>query len=287
MVSTVFHPSNKKAKRELKVNYNNEILPFCSKPKYLGVTLDRTLTYRQHLEPLRKKLISRVALLRWLPGPGWGMKTLRTSTLALVQSTAEHCVPARCRSAHTRLVDPVIKDTLQTVTGCMRPTLAEDLPILAGIQPAELRRKGATLSLACRAMQPGHLLYSTFTCPPGGSAWHLKSRHPFVPAAQQLISSSDDNNRSAALCADHRSNEKWLENTTRLRTFIPDIGTHPRGMALPRIAWVRLNRLRTGVGRFRSCLYKWGMTSSAACECGSKEQTVDHVLLHCAIHRTP
>jgi len=55
-------------------------------------------------------------------------------------------------------------------------------------------------------------------------------------------------------------------------------------MTLPRRAWLRLNRLRTGVGRFRSCLYKWGMASSAACECGA-EQTVDHVVLQCPIHR--
>jgi len=55
---------------------------------------------------------------------------------------------------------------------------------------------------------------------------------------------------------------------------------------LPR-AWVRLNRLRTGVGRFRSCLYKWGMASSAACECGAEEQTVDHVVLQCPIHQSP
>jgi len=57
-------------------------------------------------------------------------------------------------------------------------------------------------------------------------------------------------------------------------------------MTLPRRAWVRLNRLRTGVGRFRSCLYKWGMASSAACECGA-EQTVEHVIVHCPIHRPP
>jgi len=55
-------------------------------------------------------------------------------------------------------------------------------------------------------------------------------------------------------------------------------------MTLPRTAWVRLNRFRTGVGRFRSCLYNWGMASSAACKCGAEEQTVDHVL-HCPIHR--
>jgi len=47
-------------------------------------------------------------------------------------------------------------------------------------------------------------------------------------------------------------------------------------MAQSVTAWVRLNRLRTGVGRFHSCLYKWSM-SSAACECGAEEETVDHV----------
>jgi len=46
----VFHLNNKEAKRELKVKRNNKTLPFCSKSKYLGVTLDRSLTYRRHLE---------------------------------------------------------------------------------------------------------------------------------------------------------------------------------------------------------------------------------------------
>jgi len=37
-VSAVFHLNNKEDKRELKVNFNNETLPFCSQPKHLGVT---------------------------------------------------------------------------------------------------------------------------------------------------------------------------------------------------------------------------------------------------------
>jgi len=49
-VSPVFHLNNKEAKRELKVNFNNETLSFCSEPKYLGVTLDRSLTYSRHRE---------------------------------------------------------------------------------------------------------------------------------------------------------------------------------------------------------------------------------------------
>jgi len=32
-VSAAFHLNNKEAKRELKVNFNNETLPFCSEPK--------------------------------------------------------------------------------------------------------------------------------------------------------------------------------------------------------------------------------------------------------------
>jgi len=73
-------------------------------------------------------------------------------------------------------------------SGCLRLTPADNLPILAGIQPAELRRSGATLSLGRRAMEPGHLLHSAPTCPYSANAQRLKSRHPFVPAAQQLIS---------------------------------------------------------------------------------------------------
>ena len=69
--------------------------------------------------------------------------------------------------------------------------------------------------------------------------------------------------------------------------FNPDTGTHNLGMAVPRTASVRLNRLRTCVGRLRSCLYKWGMASSAACEFGAEEQTVDHVVLQCPVHRPP
>jgi len=57
-------------------------------------------------------------------------------------------------------------------------------------------------------------------------------------------------------------------------------------MTLPKTAWVRLNRLRTNVGRFRSCLCRWGMVSSATFECSEEEQTVDHVL-QCPIHRPP
>jgi len=70
-------------------------------------------------------------------------------------STAEYCAPVWCRSVHARLIGPTINDALRIVTGCLHPTPADNLPILAGIQPAELSRRGATLSLGRCAMEPG------------------------------------------------------------------------------------------------------------------------------------
>ena len=58
---------------------------------YLGVKLDRSLTFRHHLMALRKKLSSRVTLLKRLVGLEWdaGAKSLRIATLSLVYSTAD------------------------------------------------------------------------------------------------------------------------------------------------------------------------------------------------------
>jgi len=134
-------------------------------------------------------------------------------------------------------------------------------------------------------MKPGQLLHSALTCTPSVNEQHPKSRHPFVPAAHELISSSDNNNRNAALWADHQWNAEWLENTAWLRTFISDTGTQTPGMTLTRTERVRRNRLRTALGRCRSCLLTWVMAPSAAYECGAEEQTFDHVVLHFSIHR--
>ena len=71
-------------------------------------------------------------------------------------------------------------------------------------------------------------------------------------------------------------------------TFIfDDVDTLSPEMGLSRPAWVRLSRLRTEVGLFRSLMHKWGMDSTASCECGAEEQTADHITTMCPIYRHP
>jgi len=164
---------------------------------------------------------------------------------------------------------------------------ADNLPILAGIQPAELRRSGATLPLARRAIEPGHLLHSTLTRPSSANAWRLKWRHPFVPAhniSSVYLTTTTYMRRTGRITNGIRSGRTTPQDSAfSSPTPAP---THP-GVTLPRRAWVWLSHLRTGVGRFSSCLYKWSMASSATCECGAEEQTVAHVVLQCPIHRPP
>ena len=271
-VTAAFHLNNRKAKRELKVYNKGRLLPFCPIPTYLGVKLDRSLTFRHHLVALRKKLSSRVTLLRQLVGSGWdaGAKTLRIATLCLVYSTAEYCAPVWCPSAHTRLIGSVVNDALRIITGCLRPTPTDHLPVLSGIHPAELRRMGATLSLAHRgSLDPDHILYGLLSGSLDTRQVRLRSRCPFVPAARNLLNNLARLGIHASEWTNHKWNAEYCENASRLRVFVPRTGARPVGMGLPRVAWVKLNRLWTGVGRFHLSMYKWGLAPSPNCECGA------------------
>ena len=84
-VSAAFHLNHKHSNGMLSVFVNNKRLGFQATPAYPGVTLERTLTFRQHLEKMKAKAISRVSLTRRLGCTQWGAaaKILRISTQAL------------------------------------------------------------------------------------------------------------------------------------------------------------------------------------------------------------
>ena len=247
------------------------------------------LTYRHHLESLRKKLATRVGLLRCLAGSSWGdgARTLRIATLALIHSAAEYCTPVWSRSVHMRLIDKPIIDALRLVTGHLRPTPTNNLFVLSDITLTELRRKRDSLSMACHAQEPGHLLHNWLTSHPYGGHRQLMPRHFFVPAALELLKDASKLGTSAARWVNHRWSIGWWEGISRLHSIFHDVDALPPGMGHRRPAWVRLNRLRNGVDLFWPLMHKWGMASTASCECGAEEQTTDHIITSWAIYRHP
>ena len=144
---------------------------------------------------------------------------------------------------------------------------------------------GATLFLAHReSLDPDHILYGLLSGSSDTRQTRLRFRRPFVSAARILLDNLARLGISASECTNHKLKTEFCENASRLRTFVPGAGARPVGMGLPRAAWVKLNRLRTGVGQFHSFMHKWGLGSSPNCECVTSEQTADHVLTACPIY---
>jgi hypothetical protein len=76
-----FHLNNREASTKLQIMVNGTRIPNDNFPRYLGVKLDRTLTFKKHLDALKDKLKMRNNIIFKLAGTGWGCKanTLRTS----------------------------------------------------------------------------------------------------------------------------------------------------------------------------------------------------------------
>ena len=192
-------------------------------------------------------------------------KTLRTAVLSLVYSTAEYCTPVWCCSAHNRLIDSFLNDALRIVTACLRLTPTDHLPILSEFK---LRRLGATHSLVyCGFVDPNHMLHGFSSGSSDAPQKRLRSRHPFVPAARNLLNNLARLDIRASEWTNYRWNVEYCENTSRLRVFIPGTNGSPVGINLFRTAWVKLNRLQTSVEQFHLSMKKlgsWSFTIGAA-----------------------
>ena len=108
----------------------------------------------------------------------------------------------------------------------------------------------------------------------------LKSKKPFVIEAQDLLVQ----NTNAPMWVHKTRNRNWTKNITGLHSLVTDVGPLPTGHELSRLAWVRMNHLRTGIGRFGSLMYRWGLTKTAVCDCGAEQQTPEHLLYQCPIY---
>jgi len=153
--SSVFHLHNTSATRELSVYLDGQRLRHECHPTYLGVTLDRTLSYREHLMKTAGKLKNRNNLLMKLAGSTWGASanTLRSSALVLCYSAAEYCAPVLSRSSHTSQVDVQLNSTMRLISGTLRSTPLPWLPVLSNIEPPALRRKAVTDKLVVKIVK--------------------------------------------------------------------------------------------------------------------------------------
>ena len=144
---TAFHLNNHMADACLNVTALGIPVRNEDHPVYLRVTLDRSLTYRQHITKLATKAKSRVNIINKLTGTSWGSKAtiLCTSSLALMYSAAEYCSPTWSQSSHVKKIDTILNATIRTITGILRPTPLLWLPVLSNTTPPSICRQNRAL----------------------------------------------------------------------------------------------------------------------------------------------
>nr|CAH7725182.1 unnamed protein product [Callosobruchus chinensis]CAH7732496.1 unnamed protein product [Callosobruchus chinensis] len=262
----LFHLNNRQANRELYLEWNSVRLNHCQNPTYLGVTLDRTLTYRAHIEKTRAKVNTRNGIVRSLINSQWGANpnVLRSSALALCYAPAEYACPVWGRSAHVHRLDSVLNDTCRLITGCLKPTNVNQLHMLAGIAPPHIRRE--TLSMAERSRQSLDTRHPLHGHEP--PATRLKSRKNFIKSTNPLTDSRSTTKETKwELLLSENNTPNWNAKESL-----------PAGSDLDWRAWKSLNRLRCCVGRSKENLLKWGFAEEGTCACGEL-QTMEHLLI--------
>ena len=141
--------------------------------------------------------------------------------------------------------------------------------LLAGIAPADVRREVASrVERTKAASDERHLLHGREP-----QAQRLRSRRSFLSHVQPLTTSREETRL-----------QLW---TTKLENDPPpiDMGIPPSedllsGSKAPWVRWKTLNRLRTGTGRSKAAMARWGYkTGPTICECGEGEHTMQHCLV--------
>ena len=117
-----FHLRNREANHKLNVSWSGTLLGNCNHPVYLGVTLDRCLSFKTHVEKTKAKVCARNIIISKLTGTRWGASpaTLRSTALVLCYSSAEYACPAWERSTHAKKMDPALNTTCRLITECLR-----------------------------------------------------------------------------------------------------------------------------------------------------------------------
>ena len=198
----------------------------------------------------------------------WGCNasTLRPSCLAICYSAAEYACPVWARSTHAHKLNPALYDCCRIISGCLKPTNLDSVHLLAGIAPPHIRR-----IFACRmerTRQTTDSRHQMFHHQPAAS--RLKSRKRFT------VTPLDSSASSSRL-------RFWKDSLTdvpaSVKMGLEVAESLPDGSGEDWLCWRALNRLRTGVGRAKTVMRRWGYLDDAQsvdCDC-EEPQTIAHL----------
>lgn len=165
---------------------------------------------------------------------------------------------------------------MRYITGTIKSTPTQWLPVLSNIAPTKTRRLAALKSQYQKCQKNPSLPINTDIDQLNQGQLRLRSRNPPTRTAKNL-----PNN----FTIDEHWISEWNEEVNNAH-LIGNPTVKLNGFSLPRREWCNLNRIRAGHGVCNKSLNQWGIADSPLCDkCNAAEQTVHHITQECPATR--
>jgi ribonuclease HI len=166
-------------KKQIGISIDKKIIKFVNSTTYLGMTLDKTLSWSRHIGKLVERLRGLNNIMRYIRGQGWGAstRTLITFYKSFIRGVIDYgsVVYDSAPSTSKKKIDKVQNLALRCIAYMPQSCSTEALEVVLGIHPLELRRKELRLNVAVKVKQEiDHPMKEAF------------SQNPLIPGERDI-----------------------------------------------------------------------------------------------------
>ena len=272
----IFSLSNQKHSVHLKLN--GQTLHQEDTPTYLGVTLDRRLTWKnKKLQKNQARAKIWLALMKKLSCTEWGadQNVLKKLYVGRIHPVLEYGMAASSTAAKSNSckLSRVQHQAMRMMTGAMRSTPISAMETVTGLQPLEDRQEIKVLTQAAKFKRlQDHPMHERMNQSTSQQVNRLARDGGQLEQEDRYTTYTDEKTIIKTL-----SKKKWKQQH-------PNYNQSDSLHKLNGTEQVILFRLRTGHNRLNAHMYKFMVGESEMCPCNADIMTAEHLLQHCPLH---
>lgn len=162
----------------------NKTLKFYDQVKYLGVTFDNKLTFKNHINEIKSRTRKQISLMKCINHHKWGADyaTLMKIYHAKVRAIIDYAAPVYNSSSSKSLLkslEPIQNTCLRIALGAHRSSPIDSLYIMTGELPLSLRRDIQILKYTTNILSsPENPNFADFICPLNKQRFLARKRLP-------------------------------------------------------------------------------------------------------------
>ena len=195
----------------------DKTIPVVNSCKFLGVTMDRRLTYIDHMKALREKCLKAMSVLKVVSRMSYGAdrKTMLLLYRALIRSKLDYAsqIYDSARESSKKMLDTVHHQGIRICTGAFRTSPTISILAEAYEPPLALRRLLLSLRYAARIKQfPSHPTYRSMFSDDLVRAFSqgaIRGTQPFCLRVHEWLTDAGTDMRRILVPAS-RQTEPWL-----------------------------------------------------------------------------